>query len=249
MRRIKDVITPENVFIDFELAGLGSRLLAFLTDFIIQCLAIIVVIIIIYSSGTSIYEGGEIDSYIIAISIVLIFAIYNGYFIFFELILNGQSPGKRLLNLMVIKETGEAITFFDSALRNILRVIDFLPSFYLTGAFIMVFNKNYKRIGDIAANTIVIKNKKNERPLTANDILAGCNFSINHSGANIYPVSEYEFGILKEFMERKEELGGKKSLFAYHLNKYFHSKFNIEINDKNPYEFFEEIIRMNKDIK
>jgi uncharacterized RDD family membrane protein YckC len=249
MRRIKDVITPENVFIDFELAGLGSRFLAFLIDFSIQCLAILIILIIMVSSDISLYSVGRIDSYIAALGIVVVFAIYNGYFIFCEMIMNGQSPGKRILNLMVIKETGEAITFFDSALRNILRVIDFLPSFYLSGSFIMVFNKNYKRIGDMAANTIVIKKRKNERPLTVNDILAGSDMSIKHDGANIYPVNEYEFGVLKEFMERKERLGGKKSLFTYYLNKYFHTKFNMEIKDKNPYEFFEEIISMNKDAK
>ena len=157
MRKIKNIITPENVFIDFELAGLGSRFLAFLIDFMIQCMTIFLIIVLIYSSELSLYSGGEIDSYITALGIVVVFMIYNGYFIFWEMLMNGQSPGKRILNLMVIKETGEAITFFDSALRNIIRVIDFLPSFYLVGSVIMVFNENYKRIGDMAANTIVVK--------------------------------------------------------------------------------------------
>ncbi|KNY25050.1 RDD family protein [Pseudobacteroides cellulosolvens] len=247
MRKIKNIITPENVFIDFELAGLGSRFLAFLIDFMIQCFSIFLIIIMIFSSGFSMYQGEEIDSYITALGIVVVFVIYNGYFIFFEMLMNGQSPGKRLLNLMVIKETGEAITFFDSALRNIIRVIDFLPSFYLAGSLIMVFNKNYKRIGDMAANTIVVKKLKNEKPLTAKDILAGFSMEIKSNGTNIYPVNEYEFNVLKEFMERKEQLGEKKSLFTFYLNRYFHSKFNMEIKGKNPYEFFNEILFMNKD--
>ncbi len=247
MRKIKNIITPENVFIDFELAGLGSRFLAFLIDFMIQCMTIFLIIVLIYSSELSLYSGGEIDSYITALGIVVVFMIYNGYFIFWEMLMNGQSPGKRILNLMVIKETGEAITFFDSALRNIIRVIDFLPSFYLVGSVIMVFNENYKRIGDMAANTIVVKKQKNEKPLAAKDILAGFGMEISNRTTNIYPVNENEFGVLKEFMERKEQLGGKKSLFTFYLNRYFHSKFNMEIKNKNPYEFFNEILFMNKD--
>lgn len=247
MRKIKNIITPENVFIDFELAGLGSRFLAFLIDFMIQCMTIFLIIILIFSSGRTLYSGEQIDSYITALGIVVVFVIYNGYFIFWEMLMNGQSPGKRVLNLMVIKETGEAITFFDSALRNIIRVIDFLPSFYLVGSVIMVFNKNYKRIGDMAANTIVVKKQKNETPLTAKDILAGFSMEINSRATNIYPVNENEFSVLKEFMERKEQLGGKKSLFTFYLNRYFHMKFNMEIKNKNPYEFFNEILFMNKD--
>ena len=161
MRKIKNIITPENVYIDFELAGLGSRLLAFLIDFVIQCLIIFLMIIIVYSADLSYYYDEEINSYITALSIIVVFLVYNGYFIFWEMLMNGQSPGKRILNLMVIKETGEAITFFDSALRNIIRVIDFLPFFYLIGSVFLVFNKNYKRIGDMAANTIVVKKRKN----------------------------------------------------------------------------------------
>jgi uncharacterized RDD family membrane protein YckC len=247
MRKIKNIITPENVYIDFELAGLGSRFLAFLIDFIIQCLEIILILIIIYSSDFSFSYDEEINSYITALGIVVVFLVYNGYFIFWEMLMNGQSPGKRLLNLMVIKETGEAITFFDSALRNIIRVIDFLPSFYLVGSVIMVFNRNYKRMGDMAANTIVVKKRDNQNPLTANHLLAGFKMNISNKSTNIYPVNEYEFGVLKEFMERKDMLGGKRKLFEFHLNRYFQSKFNMNNNDKNPYEFFLEILFMNKD--
>ncbi|HOV26625.1 MAG TPA: RDD family protein [Pseudobacteroides sp.] len=247
MRKIKNIITPENVYIDFELAGLGSRLLAFLIDFVIQCLIIFLMIIIVYSADLSYYYDEEINSYITALSIIVVFLVYNGYFIFWEMLMNGQSPGKRILNLMVIKETGEAITFFDSALRNIIRVIDFLPFFYLIGSVFLVFNKNYKRIGDMAANTIVVKKRDNQKPLTAAQVLAGFNMNVNNKSTNIYPVNEYEFGVLKEFMERKDRLGSRRQLFEFHLNRYFLSKFNLNDNTKNPYEFFQEILLMNKD--
>ncbi|MDP4179674.1 MAG: RDD family protein [Bacillota bacterium] len=247
MRRIREVITPENVFIEFELAGIGSRLLAFLIDFAIQCLAMIIMVIIVSALGFSFSEAGSFKSYFVALGVVITFLIYNGYFIFFEMFMNGQSPGKKLAKLKVIRETGESITLFDSVLRNILRTVDFLPSFYLIGSIVVVFNNNYKRIGDVAANTVVIKNRKNEKLVTANELISNRNGGNISELKNIYPVTESEFSALKEFMERKECLGEKKSLFTYHLNMYFLKKFNMEIRHRSPYDFFEDILRMNKD--
>ena len=71
--------------------------------------------------------------WVAAIGFLLMFALYNGYFILLEWLLNGQTPGKRLLHIRVIKQGGYALRFFDTLLRNLLRVVDFLPLFYGVG--------------------------------------------------------------------------------------------------------------------
>ena len=104
----------------------------------------------------------------------------------------------------------------------------------------------------MAANTIVVKKRDNQKPLTAVQALEGLKFEgikmdAGEIRTNIYPVNEYEFGVLKEFIERKDQLGRRRQLFEFHLNRYFCSKFNLNENARNPYEFFKDIILMNKD--
>ena len=84
------------------------------------------------------------------------FALYNGYFILFEWLLNGQTPGKRLLHIRVIKQGGYALRFFDTLLRNLLRVVDFLPLFYGVGLTSLLLTRDSQRLGDLVAGTLVV---------------------------------------------------------------------------------------------
>ena len=84
------------------------------------------------------------------------FALYNGYFILLEWLLNGQTPGKRLLHIRVIKQGGYALRFFDTLLRNLLRVVDFLPLFYGVGLTSLLLTRDSQRVGDLVAGTLVV---------------------------------------------------------------------------------------------
>lgn len=247
MRKLYSILTPENVMLEYELAGLGSRFAAFLIDSLIQ-FAVLILIVVAMAIGQIDIEGiTGLDAWVAAIGIILLFIVFFGYFIFFEMIMNGQSPGKKLVRLRVIKQTGEPLGFWESILRNILRLADFLPSFNLVGALFIVFNGKYKRIGDIAANTIVVKVKKDNSPMKLDDIIApGEAENEKDSYVNIYPVTNFEYSVLKEYISRKDKLGKRKSVFAFHLNKYFMGKFKIEkpLFD-TPEEFFKEIVKMN----
>lgn len=101
----------------------------------------------------------------IAGSILIFFLIFWGYFSLFEAFWHGQTPGKRAMKLRVIKDSGRQITLFESLTRNLLRVVDYLPSLYLTGVITMLANKRNKRLGDLAAGTLVIHERSDDQPL------------------------------------------------------------------------------------
>lgn len=250
MRRIREILTPENVFIEYELAGIGSRMIAFAVDTLIQLIAVLIIYIGIILAGAMDYTMNSLNSVIIAVGLILVFFVYFGYYVFFEMLMNGQTPGKKIAKIKVIKQNGEPIAFFESALRNILRLIDVLVSFCLLGTFLIIFTKDYKRVGDFAANTIVVKINNIEKLITADDLFAGAYLKNKEPDtANLYPVNEFEYGILKEFMERRYGLENRKKVFAFHLNRYFSKKFGVVENQyPNPYKFFEEILKMNSNI-
>jgi hypothetical protein len=93
------------------------------------------------------------------------FLLYWGYYSLFETFWNGQTPGKRLLKIRVIKDSGRQITLFEALARNLIRVIDLLPGFYLVGVITMLCNREQKRLGDLVAGTIVVHERSDEQPL------------------------------------------------------------------------------------
>ncbi|MCR4435548.1 MAG: RDD family protein [Clostridiales bacterium] len=246
MRKILEIPTPENVHVDYELAGLGSRFVALIIDHLVQIGMLLLVLMAMLMGGVDFKNAGEYNSVVVALGIILAFVVLSGYFIFFEMIMNGQTPGKKVMKLRVIKQNGEPVSFFDSFLRNILRIVDMLPSLYLVGACFIVFTKYYKRVGDFAGNTVVVKVRKEEKPAGLDTLLSKTPYGGEGAAVpNVYPVNDFEYGILKEFLARKDGLGERKPVFAYHLNRYFMWKFAMEKPAEDPYAFFEDILRMN----
>jgi hypothetical protein len=88
---------------------------------------------------------------------VLVFLAVFLYFMLFEIFWNGQTPGKRWLGLRVIRENGYPIRAVDAVVRNLVRIVDALPSGYAIGLLVMLFNARSKRLGDFAAGTIVVR--------------------------------------------------------------------------------------------
>lgn len=258
VRKLLDILTPENVYVEYELAGLGSRTVAGIIDSLIQLALTAVVAVVMLIAGINFEELDWLGSTVISLGIAIIFVIWFGYYIFFEMLMNGQTPGKKAAKLRVVKETGEPITFFDSFLRNILRVADMLPSFYLVGAIFLVFTKHYKRIGDFAANTIVVKTGETKKSVNSLEKLI-MNYSqrdedtpdaggtvVTEGRVNVYPVNNLEYSVLKEFLIRKNELGSRFPVFVNCLTAYFLRKFRLTSPPfGNPIRFFEEIVSMN----
>lgn len=93
-------------------------------------------------------------------AIVIFFLIRDGYFAFFEAIWNGQTPGKRFAQIRVIKDDGRPISAYDSIARNLLRIVDELPTMYFVGMVSVLFSSQNKRLGDYVAGTIVVHEKR-----------------------------------------------------------------------------------------
>jgi uncharacterized RDD family membrane protein YckC len=168
-----NVETPELVELRLPVAGLGSRFLAALADvgIIFLFYLLLGVVIAIAASGSSgssgpiEHESSTAVKWFAAGIIFINFALIWGYFSLFEGLWHGQTPGKRLMKVRVIKDSGRAATLFEAMARNLLRVVDLLPGFYLTGVITMLCNKSQKRLGDLVAGTIVIHERTDEQPL------------------------------------------------------------------------------------
>ncbi len=153
--------TPENIEVEFELAGLGSRFCAMLIDSLLIAVGLFAVFLLFVFLGvdadTWFYSRQWVrwlEAALLAIAMVLLF---EGYFILFEWLMRGQTPGKRQMRIRVIRDDGTAVTVNEVLLRNILRIVDFLPFGYALGTLVMFPSPLCKRLGDLAAGTIVVK--------------------------------------------------------------------------------------------
>lgn len=156
--------TPENVVFGYELAGIGSRFLAaFVDTLLIVLLQLVVNVTLLLAVAAVVGDGSllalEVSGGIslwIAVMGLAAFALLWGYYIFFETLWNGQSPGKRLVGLRVIRREGIPIDVFAALIRNLVRVIDFLPLYYGVGVVTMFVDEKSRRLGDFAAGTLVV---------------------------------------------------------------------------------------------
>lgn len=157
--------TPEQIALELPLAGIGSRFLAMAIDTLIQLAAYLIIGIIFFlilPNGFSLTEFLP-KSLGPAIGIFLGFAIYWGYFAVFESVWNGQTPGKRVAGIRVIKESGRPINAVEAIGRNFMRTIDMQPVFlYGIGLVCMMLNKQSRRLGDFVAGTVVVHEKPTE---------------------------------------------------------------------------------------
>jgi uncharacterized RDD family membrane protein YckC len=154
-----NIDTPENVIFGYEVVGIGSRFMAALVDTaIILILQIVVNLTMVLLLGNLL--GLDLGSaWITAVFGLISFALLWGYYIFFEMLWNGQTPGKRLVGLRVLRSDGTPITLTESIIRNLVRFVDFLPLFYGLGVVVMFVNAQSRRLGDLAAGTLVVRDR------------------------------------------------------------------------------------------
>jgi uncharacterized RDD family membrane protein YckC len=151
--------TPEGVSLDTVLAGLGSRFAAFLLDFIIQVAFFVIVFLIIDVIAQG---GGETSSLLSeGILALLLLVDFIGYFIICEMLWSGRSIGKRAAGIRVVRVGGMPVGFWSSLLRNIVRLIDMLPTpLYLVGSVLILSTSRNQRLGDLLGNTLVIRERQ-----------------------------------------------------------------------------------------
>lgn len=203
------VETPENIRFGYDVADIGSRFLAVLIDSIIQGALYVLVILaaVILAAQLSQTVLPRLFNDLLAVAAFLtVFLIQFGYFILFELIMNGQTPGKRLFNLRVIKDNAYPLSPISTIIRNLVRIIDFFPVFYGIGIIVMFFNKRAKRLGDYAAGTIVVKMRDQ---VHLQNLLPAANAFTSPTAApaqGVEHLTEQDIELAESLLNRRKEL-------------------------------------------
>ncbi len=216
------VITPEAVEFTFDLSGLASRVLALFVDILIQF--IIIIILITAASSYMYWNRAETSEHFgMIVFIVGLFIFSWGYFLLFELFWNGRSPGKKAMGCRVIRDGGMPVNFTSSLIRNFLRPIDYVLSALMIGFFIVFASPTYKRLGDLAAGTVVIT----ERRITLIQLLADRRVGTFRSTqaplglftrTDVSVLSTDQLHTIRRFLERRFDLSPeKRSRFAADL--------------------------------
>ncbi|HEV3097303.1 MAG TPA: RDD family protein [Candidatus Dormibacteraeota bacterium] len=150
------ISTPERVAFQYEIAGIGSRFLAQIIDSLIITVVLTAITILAAALG-GIFNSGDLA---LLVLVILGFILLAGYFLVSEAVWNGQTLGKRSVRLRVVGDHGEPLSLGQSTIRNLVRIVDFLPVFYGIGMLTLFINGRGKRLGDFAAGTLVVRDKQ-----------------------------------------------------------------------------------------
>jgi uncharacterized RDD family membrane protein YckC len=160
--------TPELVAIEMPIAGIGSRFIALLVDYLIWFPGILLVGKIFSMILPSLSAFNKLsEQWAFAIYLFLLFLFNWGYFTLFEAFWNGRTPGKRVARIRVIQRSGRAIGLFESMARNFIRYVDQIPFFYAVGAIAIFVTRDHQRLGDLAAGTLVVRDRIEDAPVSA----------------------------------------------------------------------------------
>ena len=151
------VETPEGVDLHAETVGLVPRALAYSIDFCIRAGVIIVLSVVLLFMG----KAGQ------GVLLIVYFLLEWWYPVVFEVYRGGQTIGKKLFSIKVVNEDLTPVQFGPSLIRNLLRVADFFPFFFIAGAISMLTTRRFQRLGDLAANTLVVSTQNNAYDLAA----------------------------------------------------------------------------------
>ncbi len=158
--------TPELVAIEMPLAGIGSRFIALLLDTLIWGAGLFVLLLLFWIVSPALNLFSNLSyQWAVALVTFALFLLNWGYFTLFEAFGNGRTPGKRIARIRVIQRSGRAIGLFESMARNFIRYIDQIPSFYAVGVIAMFVTRQHQRLGDLAAGTLVVRDRPAETPL------------------------------------------------------------------------------------
>ena len=201
--------TPESVELEFTLAGIGNRAYALLIDYLVWSIILIGFFIawVIFSSQlleaieNFVGSSKQLRLWLVAIQLLITFFIYVGYFVIFETLWQGQTPGKRFVKIRVIRDDGRPVSLQQSTLRSLLRPVDDL---FFLGVFFIVFGKREKRLGDWVAGTLVIQEERpvvsssfpvsKEAETLANQLL---------SEADLAAMLAEDFAVIREYLQRR----------------------------------------------
>lgn len=207
-----EIETPEHVVFSYEIAGLGSRFVALFIDTTLYVLGLLGLAYLISLSPDPVPAGAEAiaPQWAAFLGILVLFVLYWGYFLAFEAAWDGQTPGKRWLGIRAVADGGFPITPSAAVIRNLLRLVDLQPvGFYFVGAVTMLMNREAKRLGDLVAGTVVIRDRPSGDSLSA-ALEAEAAGSEEIAGAP--QLSDREFALVDRFLARRRHLAAEARL-------------------------------------
>jgi uncharacterized RDD family membrane protein YckC len=238
------ISTPENVDLHLELAGLGNRVLACLIDTVISYAVVIGIIVLAMLSCMAI--GAMIPSsqlaniaygVVVLVTVLAIFVVLFGYFILFEGFWQGQTPGKRVAQIRVIDQSGEPVNWPSVVIRNLFRVVD--QGVLLVGMIVMLIDKNERRIGDLAANTLVIRERLGDVSLAEIEVAPVAKEA--GSTLDVGRIAPEEYELLVNFLKRRQAMNKtSRPEVAKQLETHFREKLGEPASDAGNPEFFLE---------
>jgi uncharacterized RDD family membrane protein YckC len=224
-----DIQTPENVAFGYQVAGIGSRFLAALIDTLIiillQIVVLVVLLLVLRAFNVTLLDGG-VASWVYAIFGLIAFVFYWGYYIFFEMLWNGQTPGKRRVGLRVLRANGTPIALSESLIRNLARIVDILPAAYGIGIVTMFLDRQSRRLGDIAAGTLVVYDRA---PISIQDLSVKRDIhlrpwalaNISLDGFPIERLTNDDLNLIESFLQRRDQLTHRDQLAIQILNRLY----------------------------
>jgi uncharacterized RDD family membrane protein YckC len=251
-----NIDTPELVSIEMPLAGIGSRFIALLVDYLIWFAGLIIVVLASSFILPAIHAFNHVSEQWAEALIIFIFFLLNwGYFTLFEAFWNGRTPGKRVARIRVIQRSGRAIGLFESMARNLIRYVDQLPFFYAVGVIAMFVTKQHQRLGDLAAGTLVVRDREIETPLwgdagsrtftaqffSPSDFVPEPHSLVNLPTAGIARLSPADLEVLEGFFARRLDMSMQtRAALANRIAGAIQSKSGLQIPEGASVETFLE---------
>ncbi len=199
--------TPEQTRLEFAIAGIGSRFLALTVDLMIQAAAgLALILIVILLRLTGLFSGLPLSAqWIAALLIAFTFLSHFGYFTIFEILWRGQTPGKRMVHIRVVKDSGRTLSASETILRNLMRIVDQLPALYAVGILSALITPQNQRLGDLLAGSIVVREASlaQMRPVWDSSAAAAGSVGLGHS-----QLSDEDLALIEAFLARRSELPG-----------------------------------------
>lgn len=206
------IATPEGIELAVPLAGLGSRFVAQLIDSALKVAIIIALIFALGAAagGSDASDGGPTDLVAVAVLVLIIFLITFAFDVLFETLGRGRTPGKRLSGLRVVLAGGEPVGLRASAIRNLLRIIDGEALLYLPGMVSILVTRNNQRLGDLAATTLVVRERTGGRRRPAEPQPVADEPAATEPGAtdawDVSAVTREDLVLVRRFLARRAEL-------------------------------------------
>lgn len=239
--------TPEKIYFTYTLAEVGTRAAAYMLDILIQ--GAIIIILALLGFFSFINTKGYEDQFYLAFAVIyiLVFLFQWFYFVFFEVILNGSTPGKKVCKIKVIRYDGDRLDISSIVLRNLLRAADSIPFpvFSILGGFVALINKQNKRLGDMASGTlVVVKEDINIDEPDFETALSNNKTRVISKLKEANRLSEKDLYIIRKVFNEKSKNLMSATKSAEILVKKLSGKYNLDFfKGKNNFYILEEIYK------